>query len=165
DRINHPHDPGRPLVSGDTDERGLLRVYAAAGSVTMLAAIPLGPPGLATAVLSLGIGWAYSLGPLRISYRTYAAPLALAVAYVAVPYTLGVVASGERPGAADAGLYAALYLLFLARINLKDFRDRAGDAAYGKPTLLLRYGKNATCAVSAVALWAGTAVLVLEARP
>jgi 4-hydroxybenzoate polyprenyltransferase len=53
-----------------------------------------------------------------------------------------------------------MYLLFVARINLKDFRDRDGDAAYGKPTLLLRYGKTATCVVSAVALLAADVVLL-----
>lgn len=165
DRINHPRDRGRPLVSGDTDERGLFRVYAVAVALTGLAAAALGPPGVVFAALSLGIGWAYSLGPARISYRTYAAPLLLAVAYVLVPYALGVAAAGEELAWQDAGLCAALYLLFLARINLKDFRDRAGDAAYGKPTLLLRYGKTATCVVSLVALWAGTAALVLDVGP
>ncbi|HEX6196524.1 MAG TPA: UbiA family prenyltransferase [Jiangellaceae bacterium] len=165
DRINHPKDPGRPLVSGDADERGLLRVYAVAASLTVLAAVPLGLAGLAVAALSLVIGWAYSLGPARISYRTYAAPMVLGIAYALVPYTLGVIAAGERLGRGDAILCAALFLLFLARINLKDFRDRVGDAAYGKPTLLLRYGKTATCAVSLVALWAGTALLVLDVAP
>jgi 4-hydroxybenzoate polyprenyltransferase len=49
---------------------------------------------------------------------------------------------------------------FLARINLKDFRDRAGDTAYGKPTLLLAHGKKVTCEVTGVALVAGCAMLV-----
>jgi 4-hydroxybenzoate polyprenyltransferase len=55
---------------------------------------------------------------------------------------------------------AALYLLFAGRIVLKDFRDREGDAAYGKPTFLLKYGKRATCLVSAGAICAGDALLV-----
>jgi 4-hydroxybenzoate polyprenyltransferase len=55
---------------------------------------------------------------------------------------------------------AALYLLFAGRIVLKDFRDRVGDAAYGKPTFLLLYGKRATCLVSAGAICAGDALLV-----
>jgi hypothetical protein len=33
------------------------------------------------------------------------------------------------------------------------------DALYGRPTLLLRFGKDATCAVSAAALTVGTLVL------
>jgi 4-hydroxybenzoate polyprenyltransferase len=54
----------------------------------------------------------------------------------------------------------ALYLLFAGRIILKDFRDREGDAAFGKPTFLLKYGKRATCLVSLCALCAGDALLV-----
>ena len=92
------------------------------------------------------IGIAYSLRPVRLSYRTYLAPLALAVAYVAVPYLLGAVATGRGLTPATPSLVGALYVLFVARIVLKDFRDREGDALYGKPTLLLRFGKDATCA-------------------
>jgi len=57
-------------------------------------------------------------------------------------------------------LLTALYLLFAGRIILKDFRDREGDAAFGKPTFLLKYGKRATCLASLCALSAGDALLV-----
>jgi 4-hydroxybenzoate polyprenyltransferase len=53
---------------------------------------------------------------------------------------------------------AALVFLFLARIVLKDFRDRAGDELHGRPTLLLRFGKHVTCAVSLACLAAGSAL-------
>ena len=56
-------------------------------------------------------------------------------------------------------------MLFVARIVLKDFRDREGDALYGKPTLLLRFGKDATCAVSLAALLAGNCLLLGRAAP
>lgn len=48
---------------------------------------------------------------------------------------------------------------------LKDFRDRAGDAAYGKPTLLLRFGKGAVCVVSLLSLIAGLGLLLGALRP
>ena len=54
---------------------------------------------------------------------------------------------------------AALYLLFVGRIVLKDFRDREGDAAYGKSTFLLKCGKPATCLASFGAVCAGDALL------
>jgi 4-hydroxybenzoate polyprenyltransferase len=86
-------------------------------------------------------------------------PMILAVAYVAVPYFLGVVTAEGYLEIADWWLLGALYCLFVARINLKDFRDRAGDAAYGKPTFLLRFGKPATCLLSAVGLLVGDILL------
>jgi 4-hydroxybenzoate polyprenyltransferase len=60
----------------------------------------------------------------------------------------------------DLPLMMALYLLFAARIILKDFRDREGDAAFGKPTFLLEYGKKVTCLISLLALCAGDAFLI-----
>ena len=165
DRVNHPRDSGRPLVNGDARPRDLWRLHAAASAAALAAAVPLGARGLAIVALSLAIGIAYSLRPVRLSYRTYLAPLALAVAYVAVPYGLGAVATGRPLRPSDALLLAALYVLFVARIVLKDFRDRRGDALYGKPTLLLRFGKNVTCFVSLAALLAGDCLLVAALRP
>lgn len=165
DRVNHPRDSGRPLVTGDARPRDLWVLHAVASILALAAAVALGPRAVGIVALSLAIGIVYSLRPVRLSYRTYLAPLALAVAYVAVPYALGAVATGRALRSGDAVLLAALYVLFVARIVLKDFRDREGDALYGKPTLLLRFGKDATCAVSLVALLAGNCLLVVALRP
>jgi 4-hydroxybenzoate polyprenyltransferase len=54
-------------------------------------------------VPSAAIGILYSLPPARLSYRTFLAPLTLAVAYVGILYWVGV--------AGDSLLLAALYLL------------------------------------------------------
>lgn len=59
--------------------------------------------------------------------------MVLSVAYAIVPYGFGLLAAGGRIDRLDVLLCGALYALFLARINLTDFRDRAGDAEYGKP--------------------------------
>jgi 4-hydroxybenzoate polyprenyltransferase len=162
DRVNHPRGVGRPLVSGEANPRQLrvLAVGAAVGAVAC--ALALGAGALALVGLSLGIAHAYSFPPLRLSYRTYLAPVVLGVGYVLVPYLLGVTAAGSGPGGGDALLAAGLYGLFVARIVLKDFRDREGDRLYGRPTLLLRFGKEATCVVSAGALAGGSAVLAVS---
>ena len=161
DRINHPRDAGRPLVSGSATERDLWRTNAVAAPLALAAAAVAGGPILAVSAGSLAIGYAYSLRPIRLSYRTWLAPAVLAVAYAIVPYLLGLLAAGGRVDRLDVLLCAALYSLFLARINLKDFRDRPGDAAYGKPTLLLAHGKRVTCLVTGVALVAGCGTLVV----
>ena len=159
DRINHPRDPGRPLVTGTASERDLWRTNAIAAPIALATAAMAGGPILVVAAASLCIGYAYSLRPIRISYRTWLAPTILSVAYAIVPYALGLLAAGGRFERLDVLLCGALYALFLARINLKDFRDRAGDAAYGKPTLLLAHGKTVTCVVTGIALIAGCAAL------
>ena len=159
DRVNHPRDPGRPLVTGMASERDLWRTNAIAAPIALATAAMAGGPVLAVSAASLVIGYTYSLRPTRISYRTWLAPTILAVAYAIVPYALGLLAGGGRIERIDVLLCGALYALFLARINLKDFRDRAGDAAYGKPTLLLAHGKTVTCTVTGIALLAGCATL------
>jgi 4-hydroxybenzoate polyprenyltransferase len=165
DAVNHPRDAGRPLVTGQASERDLYVLHAVAGLLALASASLVGPIALALTALSLAIGWAYSLRPVRLSYRTALAPVALAAAYVVLPYGLGLTAAGIAPAAGDALFAAALVSLFVSRIVLKDFRDRRGDAAYGKPTILLRYGKTATCAASLGALALADALLLGLLRP
>jgi 4-hydroxybenzoate polyprenyltransferase len=133
-------------VSGEASARQFRLLAAGAAVLAVAAAAPLGRPALLLVAVSLAIAHGYSLPPLRFSYRTYYAPLVLGVGYVLVPYLLGVRAAGSEPDAADALHAAALYA-------------RVGDARYGRPTLLLRFGKNVTCLVSAVALVLGAALL------
>ena len=165
DRVNHPRDAGRPLVSGEASVDDLWRLHVFACVLALAASVPLGPLAVALVAVSLAIGHAYSLPPVMLSYRTWAAPVVLSLAYVAIPYTLGVTAAGGMLGRADAPFAAALVALFVARIVLKDFRDRAGDTRYGRPTLLLRFGKDATCAASAASLAVGGLLLLVALRP
>ena len=165
DHVNHPRDAGRPLVSGDADAEDLWRLHVAAVVLALGAAVPLGFLAVGLVAVSLAIGHAYSLPPVALSHRTWAAPVVLSLAYVAVPFALGLTAAGGSPIDADPVVAAALVALFLARIVLKDFRDRAGDSLYGRPTLLLRFGKDTTCVVSAAALALGTVLLLVSLRP
>jgi chlorophyll/bacteriochlorophyll a synthase len=162
DLVNHPREHGRPLVSGDATPRDLYRLHAVAALLALASAAAIGLSAVAVIAGSLAIAWTYSLPPVRFSYRTYLAPLVLGIAYVGVPYELGILAAGGR---FDPTFAAGLFALFVARINLKDFRDRAGDARFGRPTLLLRYGKDVTCLVSLLALLAGNALLLAALEP
>jgi len=165
DKVNHPRDAGRPLVEG-TATRGELRILSMlAAGLALLAATPLGVRGVGLLVVALVVSQVYSARPVRLSYRVAGAPLALGVGYVLVPYSLGIVAAGGSLLHAWSPLTCGLFLLFAARIMLKDFRDREGDARYGKPTLLLSYGKTATCVMSLCSLLAGDIVLSIALGP
>jgi 4-hydroxybenzoate polyprenyltransferase len=166
DRTNKLRDRSRPLATGTASVADLRWTATTAGALALAAAIPLGAPGLAVIGLCLVVDVAYSAAPARLSRRWTLAPIVLTVAYVALPYVLGItVAHGSWRASTDAPLVAGLCILFFARIILKDVRDRLGDAAHGKPTMLLRLGKGATCAVSIVAATAGIAVIVLAIQP
>jgi 4-hydroxybenzoate polyprenyltransferase len=159
DKLNHPRDAGRPLVEGTATRSDLLRLHVVASALALAAAVPLGWRAVALLGAALAVSQAYSARPIRLSYRVAGAPLALGIAYVLIPYSLGIVAARGDLWHASSQLTGALFLLFAARIVLKDFRDRDGDARYGKPTLLLRFGKTATCAASLSALVAADVVL------
>ena len=160
DEINHPGDRGRPLVTGAARTPDLWVLFGVSSVLSVALALAAGAAEAGIMLLSVVIGALYSLPPARLSYRTFLAPLTLAVAYVGIPFWVGVVVVGERFGMPDLPLLTALFLLFAGRIVLKDFRDREGDAAFGKPTFLLKYGKRATCLASLCALCAGDAFLV-----
>jgi len=161
DRTNGLRDASRPLATGAASVTDLRWTAASAGAIAVAAAVPLGAPGLAVIGLCLAVDVAYSATPARLSRRWTLAPVALTVAYVALPYLLGIVVARGTWGAADAPLVAGLCILFFARIILKDVRDRLGDAAHGKRTLLLRLGKGATCTVSIIAALVGIAAIVV----
>jgi 4-hydroxybenzoate polyprenyltransferase len=162
DRINHPDDVGRPLVTGTAGTEDLWTLFGVSGVLAVVLSFAAGPVATGIMVLSVAVAILYSLPPARLSYRTFLAPITLAVAYVGIPYSIGVVVAGSNIGVRDLSLLAALYLLFTGRIILKDFRDREGDALYGKPTFLLRYGKGATCLASLFAVCAGDAFLIIS---
>jgi homogentisate phytyltransferase / homogentisate geranylgeranyltransferase len=141
DKVNHPNDHGRPLVTGEAREWELYVLHVLAVCLALASAAPLGSTALALAGVSLAVGWIYSLPPFLLSHSSALAPVALGLAYVIVPYALGVLVREDPLGVGDLVFAASLFALFVARITLKDFRDQEGDALYGKPTLLLRFGK------------------------
>jgi 4-hydroxybenzoate polyprenyltransferase len=165
DRLNRPRDASRPLVARTATVGDLRQTAGLAASVAVLGALPLGPIGVAAIGCFLVLAYAYSTAPIRLSHRSVLAPLTLTLAYVAVPYTLGVVAAEDRLHVRDVPLLGGLVLLFLARIVLKDLRDRLGDEAFGKPTLLFRLGTPGVCAISVAGVVLGTACLLVALDP
>ncbi|HEX3299044.1 MAG TPA: UbiA family prenyltransferase [Actinomycetota bacterium] len=165
DRTNGLRDASRPLATGAASVADIRWTAATAGVAAVAAAIPLGAAGLAVVGLCLTVDVVYSATPARLARRWTLAPVALTVAYVALPYALGVIVAHGTWGRADVPLVAGLCIVFFARIILKDVRDRLGDAAHGKPTMLLRLGKSATCAVSIAAAVTGIATVVVAIQP
>jgi 4-hydroxybenzoate polyprenyltransferase len=126
--------------------------------------VTLGWPAVAVAAAGLAVSAGYSLRPVRLADRGAVAALALPAGYVAVPYLTGVLAARAGLTLRDAALLSGLYLGFIGRILLKDFRDVRGDALFGKRTFLVRHGRRWTCGVSACCWAAGTIVIVAATR-
>lgn len=162
DAINHPESYGRPLITADAKPRDMWLLFALS---SIMAVVLASLTGYLSAIILFGsivINVLYSLPPIRLSYRTFLAPLALGLAYVGVPYCLALAVTHSTATASDGRWLVGLYVLFVGRIILKDFRDRRGDARYHKPTFLLRFGKEATCIVSLAGLIDGSLIVVLQ---
>jgi len=165
DSVNHPSSKGRPLITGEATEKDLHLVHLLALSVALLCSWLVGIKALLILGLSLLINYVYSLPPLKLSYRTHFAPLILSLAYVFIPYWLGATVARSSIRQVELFFIIGLLCLFFGRIILKDFRDRKGDALYGKQTFLLRYGKKATCLLSFISIILGNIFLILGLQP
>lgn len=165
DRVNLAGHSGRPLVTGEATRAQLLALHLAASVAALALGFAAGSwPGLAIVAGVVALDAAYSLRPLRLSYRAHLAPPSLALGYAVAPFALGLAAARAAPSRSDLLVASGLWLLLVGRLLLKDLRDAEGDARGGKTTFLLRHGKGATIRASAALLLAGAA-LVLAAFP
>ncbi|GAA1850892.1 UbiA prenyltransferase family protein [Actinomadura bangladeshensis] len=164
DRVNLPGDPGRPLAAGTAHRREMALIGVTAGVLALLASLTLHWPAAVVTLLGLAVSAGYSLRPVRLAARGVVAPLVLPACYVAVPYLIGVFAVRDSLRREDLLLLAGLYVGFIGRILLKDFRDVVGDEMFGKRTFLVRHGRRWTCAFSALCWIAGTVMLVAAVR-
>lgn len=160
DRANLASNANRPLVVGSTNRRELLAIGVTSAVVALAVSATLHWAAVVVTVVGLAISANYSFRPIRLADRGAVASLVLPACYVAVPYLLGVFAARSFVRVADLTLLAALYVGFIGRILLKDFRDVRGDAMFGKRTFLVRYGRRWTCLFSAVFWTTGSLALV-----
>lgn len=161
DRVNLADARGRPLVSGDATRDELRLLGRVSGLVAVAGGWVIDWRVALVVALGLLLSAAYSVRPVRLSDRGVVASLLLPAGYVGVPYLVGTLAVDPAAGLDRHGLIllAGLYVVFIGRILLKDFRDVEGDAQFGKQTFLLRHGRRATCRLSAGCWVAGSATV------
>jgi 4-hydroxybenzoate polyprenyltransferase len=160
DRINLANARGRPLVSGDASRGELLALGVGAGLLALVVGTAVDWRVGAVVAAGLALNAAYSLPPVRLAGRGALASLLLPVGYVAIPFLVGILTVQSSVDGRQLALLGGLYVAFIGRIMLKDFRDVRGDELYGKRTFLLRHGRTATCRTSAACWVAGTTALL-----
>lgn len=161
ERIDRVNLPGRrPLVTGAASRREFTIIGVTAGATALAASATLRWPAVIVMACGLALSAGYSLRPVRLADRGAVASVVLPACYVAVPYLTGIFAARAFVRPDEVFLLAGLYLGFIGRILLKDFRDVRGDALFGKRTFLVRHGRRWTCAFSACCWLAGTVVLL-----
>lgn len=149
DAINLKDPTDRPLITQDASYGKLWMVHCVAGILALLLSSIYGFSAMMFTIGMLVLNYAYSIKPIRISDRGILSQFLLAFAYVYYPFTLGFWSSSSG-GAYPWLILFGIYLAFVARLLLKDFRDVKGDKTHGKITFVLRHGVEMTCKVSAL---------------
>jgi 4-hydroxybenzoate polyprenyltransferase len=144
-------------------------VAVVGGMAAVVLVLPLGLAAAGLMLVMLGFNVAYSLRPVRLSWRGGLALALLPLGYVGLTMGLGYLAAGTPLSPLLLAFIAMCYLQFLARISLKDYRDVTGDRHHGKRTFLIRHGSNAVVALAltchSLATLAGTIWLYFISFP
>src|SRR3989344_6737110 len=159
DKINLASDKRRPLAVSSAQKKHLRTLNVIAFVVAMLIAAAIKPILVILVLAAMGLSYIYSMPPIKISHRGFFAPLLLPINYVLLPF---LIVASLHPGGWDRQvgvLLFGLYVSFIGRIILKDFRDVKGDSMYGKRTFLLTYGARKTCQVAGIAWLIGDVLI------
>ncbi len=148
DKINLKGAKDRLLANNKIEKEKLIQVGIFCGLTSIILSSFLGMIPFLAMLLIFLINLFYSFPPLKISYRTNLVPFYLSLGYVVLPFITGYFSFSNHLSAKGVLFILGLYFLFTARISLKDFRDREGDKAVGKQTIILKYGKNAVLKLS-----------------
>jgi homogentisate phytyltransferase / homogentisate geranylgeranyltransferase len=149
DRINKPH---LPLASGEFSQQQGVVIVAIVGVLALLLALWQGPFLLATVGISLLIGTAYSLPPLRLKrFPVWASLCIFTVRGVIVNLGLFLHFQGRLAIPPAVWALTLFVLVFTFAIAIfKDIPDIEGDRQYNITTFTLRLGQTT---VFYLALW------------
>lgn len=159
DKMNHNSGPftggSRVLVQGLMSVEQLRHggKVAAAGIACIVLALALIPGanlagGLVLLVAGLILGMGYTAPPLKLAYRT-CGELAVALTHSALVVLLGHVSQGGTLDQLPPWLIVApMFFAILPSIILAGFPDLEADAASGKQTLAVRFGRRAAAAMA-----------------
>lgn len=162
DKINLSKDKDRPLIMGEASKGSITAIAITAGMVGLTTTLLINKSTALLMLVMLALNWAYSMPPIRISYRGGLAQLLLPLGYVVFPFLLGIVAFDGDLYQQTIIILVGLYLLFSSRVLLKDFRDVKGDRKHGKLTFLLRHS-TATVAKTAIITYVlGIIIFIVE---
>ncbi len=146
DRVNKPH---LPLASGEFSRKEAMLIVATTGILALLLALSQGIFLIATVWISLLIGTAYSLPPIRLKRFPFWASLCIFTVRGAI-VNLGLFLHFQQQlgGApqipAAVWVLTAFILVFTFAIAIfKDIPDLEGDRRYNITTFTIRLGQKA----------------------
>lgn len=160
DQVNLYDHKDRPLVAGTISRTRLIQVAILISCLALISTFVINTTmGIITLILLIANSQ-YSLRPLHLAYRQWIVPFYLPIGYISAPLAFGFLLGTDSSFHLLPCL--GLYALFVARVSLKDFRDRKGDKKFHKPTLILSYGKRVVCSLCASMTCVGSVLLIIS---
>ena len=153
DKINLKNATDRPLINGAANRTTMVQLYALSAILSVLFALIISGLAGLIMLLFLALSYVYSMPPFRVSSRGIMAQLLLPLGYAGLPFALAFIVNGYSISIDSLILFIGLYMAFIARMLLKDFRDFEGDKQFGKRTFLVRHGGKVT-SITAMIFWA-----------
>lgn len=151
DKINLKNNKQRLLVQKSASKKDLYIILMFCAVVCLVIGLFLGKFHFYLVIASLLAFYFYSMPPIRISYRGILAPLLLSFGYVVIPFSLAYFIHQNNLSDTAKIIIVSMYVSFIGRIILKDYRDVKGDKKFGKRTFLVRHGKLTTNLVASSA--------------
>ena len=165
DRVNIKNDSERPLLAGKISKKSTIAIISFSAVLAILVSLIISPISTGLVLAVLFFNYIYSFKPVRLSYRGLFPIALLPIVYVAFPILLAAQVTNRNLALETWALLIGMYLAFMSRLFLKDFRDIQGDQKFGKRTFLLRYGKLATIGTSIGFLIGSTMVISVAVLP
>ena len=163
DKINLKGNKERPLVVRSASLNTVKYVAGGSAVLALVISALMSFYHLIICAALLVLNQFYSNKPARVSRRGGLAPLLLPIGYVLLPFSLGYLSITDKISSAGLLVLAGLYLHFLGRIILKDYRDIKGDKTFGKKTFLINHGNRAVCTASGLSLLLSTVLIIYAA--
>lgn len=161
DKVNLANDVSRPLVTTTVTSKQLRTLGILSLVIAALSVVFISPVYLIFVIGGVLLSVLYSLPPLQLSHRGIFASLWLPLSYVVLPFLAGAYLLDGHLTRFSLYVLLAMYISFIGRILLKDFRDYEGDLKFGKLNFLVRHGPVKTCIASGIAWIAGDVVFIV----
>ena len=137
--IDAVSNTSRPLVSGAYSKKTSHYIAIATGGCALLLASIISSAAVGIALLSIVIGYIYSVPPVRLRDHIYG--IAASTASQASAFLIGyIVLSGSPPSEEIGHVFLLLWIAIIGLFQVKDIKDFEGDKKQGVQNLLTVFG-------------------------
>lgn len=131
-----------PLAKGLVSKKELSLTAIILTIVALTTAMLLGAITVLLLVVYLALGYIYSYKPFSLKDNGWYGIVLLSICYAVLPWVLALGVGNIQVNTTFYFLASGTFLISIATLPLKDFKDLKGDKKHKKNTVLLKYGSD-----------------------